>query len=48
MTVVVWMRMVPGGSVLDAWFPGAGKVWEGLGGVPLLEEVCHQRRALST
>ena len=26
---------------LNAWFPVDGTVWEGLGGVALLEEVCH-------
>ena len=26
---------------LSVWFPVGGTVWEGLGGVVLLEEVCH-------
>ena len=26
---------------LNAWFPADGTVWEGLGGMALLEEVCH-------
>lgn len=27
---------------LNAWFPVGGTVWEGLEGVPLLEEVYHK------
>lgn len=26
---------------LNSWFPGARTVWEGLGGMALLEEACH-------
>lgn len=26
---------------LNVWFPVSGIVWEGVGGVALLEEVCH-------
>jgi hypothetical protein len=32
---------------LNAWASVSGTVWEGLGGVALLEEVCHWRWALS-
>jgi hypothetical protein len=37
-TVVVLMRMAPVDS--DIWMCGIS-AWEGLGGVALLEEVCH-------
>ena len=36
------MRMAPHRLVyLNAWFPAGRTVWEGLGGVALLKEVCH-------
>ena len=31
---------------LTAWSPAGGTVWEGLGGMALLEEVCHWRWVL--
>lgn len=31
---------------LNAWFLVSGTVWEGFGGVALLEEGCHRRWAL--
>ena len=31
---------------LNAWFPVGGTILEGLGGVVLLEEVCHRGWAL--
>lgn len=31
--MVVWVRMAPIGSHLDAWSTAGGAVWEGLGGV---------------
>lgn len=45
--MVVWMRVVPIGSCFNAWPPVGGNVWGGLGGVPLLEEVCHWEWALA-
>jgi hypothetical protein len=30
-------------AYLNTWFPVGGSIWEGLGGVPLLE-VCHWRQ----
>lgn len=38
--VVVWMRM-------STWSPIGGTVWEGVGGVVLLEKACHSHAAPS-
>jgi hypothetical protein len=35
------MRMDPIGSCLNNWSSIGGSIWKGLGGMPLLEEVCH-------
>jgi hypothetical protein len=40
-------RMVPRGSSLNAWSPVDGALWICLGGVALLEELCHRRQALN-
>lgn len=44
MTVVVWMRSASVG--LKTWFPFGGNIWEGLGSVASLEEVCHRQLLL--
>lgn len=31
---------------MNAWVPGDGPIWEKLGGVALLEEICHWGQAL--
>jgi hypothetical protein len=33
-----WLRWL---TRLNTWRPGGGTIWEGLGGVALLEEMCH-------
>lgn len=39
---MIWMRMAPDMFIyLNAWSPLTGSVWEGLGGVARLEEVCQ-------
>lgn len=42
--MVVWMRMLPQAHIFKCSVPIGGTVWEGLRGVPLLEEVWHWRR----
>jgi hypothetical protein len=39
--VVVYIRMAPIDIYLNIWFSVGGTIWEGLGGVVLLVEVCH-------
>jgi hypothetical protein len=41
--VVIGMRMAPRGSY---WSPVGGTIWEELGDVALLEEMCHWGQAL--
>ena len=43
--VVAWIIALIG-SCLNTWSPVGGTVWERLGGVTLLKEVCHWGQAL--
>jgi hypothetical protein len=40
-TLLAWIRMVPRLLCLNTWFPVTGTMCERLGGVLLLEKVCH-------
>ena len=44
--VVVWMSIAPMAHLFECLVPAGGTVWEELGGVALLEEVCHWKWAL--
>jgi hypothetical protein len=38
-SAVIWIRMAPIGSCVTTWSPVGWTVWEGIGGIALMEEV---------
>lgn len=40
------MRMAPVDACLNPWFPISRTVWEGSGGVTLMEGLCHGKQVL--